>query len=145
MQRFLLVKGGMIAATAVLMLLIGVPAQAATRDMVGSVSVINPSVSAPNYFEVGPFLFGKNQGAYAVDAGFKTVMVTGASASTTVSRQVTLPADHLKFSGFQQRLFPTFANVGNGQTEIRIVWDFEHGLSVQAPDSVGMRSRLAHA
>lgn len=115
MQRIISMRSGLIAGIAVLMLLVGVPAQAATRDMVGSVSVINPSVSAPNFFEVGPYLFGKAQGGYAPDAGFKTIMVTGASASTAVGRQITLTPNQLAFSGFQQRLFPTFANVGNGQ------------------------------
>ena len=113
MQRSIWLRTGISVATALAVLWVGVSAQAATRNMVGSVGAINPSLSPPNIWEVGPYLFGKNGGPYGIDAPPKTISVAGATAGTFVGRQVTLPASRVAFSGTQLRLFPTFPSVGN--------------------------------
>ena len=89
-------------------------AQSSTRSMVGAVSVINPSVSPPNFFEVGPEIFGRKVGTYPPDRGAGTLQVAGTAAGTSTARQVTIPAGNLNFTGFQRRDFPTFPSVGNG-------------------------------
>jgi len=63
--------------------------------MTGSLGVINPSTATPFLFESEVGVFGKKMGAYAPTDGFKTISVTGATASTAVGRQVTVPANRL--------------------------------------------------
>ena len=57
-QRSTWLRGGIIAATALGLVLLGFSAQAATRNMVGSIGVLNPSVKTGATWETGPFLFG---------------------------------------------------------------------------------------
>lgn len=87
-------------------------AGAATRSMTGSLGVINPSTATPFLFESEVGVFGKKAGAYAPTDGFKTISVTGATASTSVGRQVTVPANRLNWAGDRIRFFPSFGNVG---------------------------------
>jgi hypothetical protein len=79
--------------------------------MVGSLGVINPSVAPPFFHTEGPAVLGKKIGPYAPTDGFKTVSVAGATTSTFVGRQVTIPSHVLDFSQLQIRDFPAFAAV----------------------------------
>jgi hypothetical protein len=88
-------------------------AQAATRGMVGSVGMINPSVAAPFFFGTGPYVLGKKVGPYAPDAGFTTVSVAGTATGTTVGRTVTLAAGKFDFASVAIRNFPAFPGVAN--------------------------------
>jgi hypothetical protein len=88
-------------------------ADAATRNMTGSLGVQNPSTSAPFLFESGPTVLGKKQGAYPPTAGFATVEVAGATPGTFVGRAVNLAANKINFGGSAFRDFTAFPNVGN--------------------------------
>ncbi|MEZ4331404.1 MAG: PEP-CTERM sorting domain-containing protein [Myxococcota bacterium] len=101
-----------IGVGAIALLIGATAADAATRGMVGSLGVQNPSVAAPFLFEGGPVMAGRKQGVYPPTTGFKTVQVTGATANTSVGRQVTLAANKLNFQGGQFRDFTAFPNVG---------------------------------
>lgn len=103
-----------IVATGAIAVLLGAGAgQAATRGMVGSLGVQNPSTLAPFFWEGGPAVLGKKQGAYPPTAGFATVQVAGAETGMTfVGRQVTLAANKMNFAGGRFRDFPSFPNVG---------------------------------
>ncbi|MBW2424854.1 MAG: hypothetical protein JRG86_11420, partial [Deltaproteobacteria bacterium] len=100
-----------LAASALSLLFVVASAQAATRNMVGSVGVINPSVAPPNYFGHGPQVLGKKVGPYAPDAGWATLQVAGTTTGTFVGRQVTLPANRMNFSGIAFRDFAAFPTV----------------------------------
>jgi hypothetical protein len=113
MQRSNRVRGAILVASALSIFFAGASAQAVTRNMVGSVGVINPSVEPPFFFEVGPGVFGKKAGPYAPTDGWKTISVDGTTTSTFVGRQVTLPANKMNFSGIQFRDFPAFPVVAN--------------------------------
>ena len=113
MHRSEWIRGSIIAAGALSLLLIGGSAQAATRSMVGSLGVINPSVADPFFFTTGPEVLGKKAGPFAPDRGATTVSVTGAAATTSVGRQVTVAQNKLGFSGTQIRDFAAFPTVAN--------------------------------
>jgi hypothetical protein len=81
--------------------------------MVGSIGVINPSVSPPFFFETGPSVLGKKVGPYAPDRGWTTVDVAGTGTGTYVGRTVTIGAGKLNFSGTVLRSFPAFPGVAN--------------------------------
>ncbi|MBK7950752.1 MAG: hypothetical protein IPK00_18850 [Deltaproteobacteria bacterium] len=104
---------GIVVAGAIALLLGAVTAGAATRNMVGALGVLAPSVEAPYAFESGPAVLGKKQGVYPPTAGFATVQVAGATAGTFVGRQVTLPPNKMNFVGGNFRDFPAFPNVGH--------------------------------
>lgn len=86
-------------------------ASAATRNMVGSWGVQNPSVGAPFLFEGGPKMMGRGRGAYPPNAGFQQVQVTGAPGATAVGRQITIPANLINFSKMGFRDFTAFPSV----------------------------------
>ncbi|MEZ4331405.1 MAG: PEP-CTERM sorting domain-containing protein [Myxococcota bacterium] len=100
-----------IASGAVALLLGTGMAQAATRGMVGSLGIQNPSVAPPFLFEEGPAMLGRKQGVYPPTAGYATVQVTGATASTAPGRQVTLAGNKMNFQGGRFRDFTPFPNV----------------------------------
>ncbi|MEZ4331403.1 MAG: PEP-CTERM sorting domain-containing protein [Myxococcota bacterium] len=104
--------GGSMMSSLLLLLLGAGDAAAATRGMVGSLGVSNPSVAPPFLFESDPAVLGKKQGIYPPTAGFTTVDVTGATGSTSVGRQVTLGANKMNFQGGRFRDFTAFPNVG---------------------------------
>jgi hypothetical protein len=93
------------------LLWVGGSAQAATRSMVASLGVINPSVVAPNFWERGPLMVGRGVGVYAPDQVAGTVDVAGATTGTSVGRQITLAANKLDMIGFQFRDFAAFPTV----------------------------------
>lgn len=101
-----------IAVTAIVAMYGAGSVEAATRNMTGSLGVQNPSTVAPFLWEGGPAVLGKKQGVYPPTAGFATVQVAGAAASTFVGRQVTLAANKMNFNGGRFRDFPAFTNVG---------------------------------
>ncbi|MFO0688220.1 MAG: PEP-CTERM sorting domain-containing protein [Myxococcota bacterium] len=101
-----------VAAGAIALLFGAGSAEAATRNMTGSLGVQNPSTSAPFLWEGGPAVLGKKQGVYPPTAGFATVQVAGATAGTFVGRQVTLAANKMNFNGGRFRDFTAFPNVG---------------------------------
>jgi hypothetical protein len=111
MQQSIWIRSLVLAASALSLLFVGASAQAAPRNMVGSVGVINPSVAPPNYFGHGPQVLGKKVGPYAPDAGWATLQVAGTTAGTFVGRQVTLPANRMNFSGVAFRDFAAFPTV----------------------------------
>jgi hypothetical protein len=113
MQRSIWIRGAIVGATALSMLFVAVSSHAATRNMVGSMGAINPSVEPPFYFETGPAVFGKKVGPYAPIDGWKTLDVAGTTPGTFVGRAVTLPAGRMNFVGTQFRNFPAFPTVGN--------------------------------
>lgn len=113
MQRSIWIRGMVLATAALSMLFVAASAQAATRNMVGSFGVINPSVAPPFFFTAGPHVLGKKAGPYAPTAGWATVQVDGATASTFVGRQVTAPAGVMNFSGNVFRDFAAFPTVAN--------------------------------
>ncbi len=88
-------------------------AGAASRSMIGSVLVENPSAG----FELQPGVYGRKVGGVGPDTypptdGAQIVDVLGTATGTSVGRQVTLPASILNRTGFEFRDFPAFANVG---------------------------------
>lgn len=99
------------SASAVGLLISGSTAGAATRAMVAALGVQNPSTLAPFFFEGGPRVVGKKFGAYPPQAGPVNVNVLGATAGTSVGRQLTLPANLLAFAGGRFRDFPSFPTV----------------------------------
>ncbi|MBW2496941.1 MAG: PEP-CTERM sorting domain-containing protein [Deltaproteobacteria bacterium] len=113
MQRSIWIRGVVLATTALSMLFVAASAQAATRNMVGSFGVINPSVAPPFFFTAGPHVLGKKAGPYAPDEGWDQVEVLGTTASTFVGRQVTAPAGVMNFNGVVFRDFAAFPTVAN--------------------------------
>ena len=113
MKRLSRSRGTVLLVSALSMCFAALSAHGATRTMVGSVGVINPSVEPPFFFEGGPGVFGKKAGPYAPTDGWKTISVDGTTLSTFVGRQVTLPANRMNFSGIQFRDFPAFSVVAN--------------------------------
>jgi hypothetical protein len=113
MQRSIWIRGVVLATAALSMLFVGASAQAATRNMVGSFGVINPSVAPPFFFTAGPHVLGKKVGPYAPDAGWTSVEVAGTTASTFVGRQLTLAAGKMDFNGEVFRDFAAFPTVAN--------------------------------
>jgi len=113
MRRWNWICSGLLAASALFMFFVGSSAHAATRNMVGSIGVINPSVAPPFFFTSGPQVLGKKQGPYAPDKGWTTVDVAGTTATTFVGRQLTLAAGKLDFSGQVFRDFKAFPSVAN--------------------------------
>ncbi len=99
------------AAGAMGILLCAGGSSAATRGMVGSLGVQNPSVHAQFLFEGGPAVAGKKQGNFPPTIGFKTVQVAGTAPGTFVGRPVTLAANKLDFQGRQFRSFMGFPDV----------------------------------
>jgi hypothetical protein len=89
-------------------------AGAATRSMIGSITVENPS----NGFELSPGVYGRKVGGagantYPPTAGALTVDAVGAgTAATTVGNSIAVGAGKLNRTGFQFQDFPAFANVG---------------------------------
>ena len=113
MQRSVWLRSGLAVAMGLALLLGVSSAQAATRSMVGSLGVVNPSTAPPFFFGGGPGIAGKKFGPYAPTTGFKTISVSGATTSTFVGRGVTVPANLLNFSSTVLRDFPAFPGVAN--------------------------------
>jgi hypothetical protein len=113
LERSIWIRGPIAIASVLALLLAGVSAQAATRPMVGSIGVINPSTAPPFFFEGGPAILGKKVGPYAPTTGWTTINVAGTTAGTFTGRTVTLAAGQLDFSGLQIRDFPAFPGVAN--------------------------------
>jgi hypothetical protein len=113
MQRSNWVRGLLVTASLLSLLLTAVSAQAATRNMVGSLGMINPSVAPPFFFSTGPQVLGKKVGPYAPDTGWTTVDVAGTGATTFVGRQVTLGAGKMNITVVQVRDFSAFPSVAN--------------------------------
>ncbi len=96
-------------------LLLTVPATAATRSMTGTLNVDNPSNGGVS--EGGPGVFGRKVGGvgpntFAPTDGAKAIDVAGATTSTFVGRQITVPQSALNLNGVKSRNFPPFTNVG---------------------------------
>ena len=113
MPRATSLRVAFLALSALVPLFLGSSAQAATRSMVGSIGVINPSVAPPFFFEVGPSVLGRGAGPYAPTKGWQTIAVAGTTPGTFVGRTLTLGAGQLDFSGLKIRDFPAFPNVAN--------------------------------
>ncbi len=88
-------------------------AGAASRNMIGSIFVENPSAG----FTLVPGVYGKKVGGVGPNTfpptdGTQIVDVLGTATGTSVGRQLTIPAGVLNRTGKDFRDFPAFANVG---------------------------------
>jgi hypothetical protein len=87
-------------------------AGAASRNMIGSVFVENPSAG----FTLVPGVYGRKVGGLGPNIfpptdGAQVVDVLGTATGTSIGRQVTVPASVLDRAGVDFRTFPAFANV----------------------------------
>ncbi len=103
--------GWIVSASALTLVLGAGLSSAATRGMVGSLGIQDPSVKAPFLFEGGPAVAGKKQGVFAPTVGYQTVQVAGTATGTAVGRPVTLGAGKLNWAGKKFRTFMGFPNV----------------------------------
>jgi hypothetical protein len=91
-----------------------------SRNMTGSLGVINPSVTGLGLplFNRGPQMLAYTLGSFSPQNPAydftKTVMVTGTTAGTSTGRAVTLPAGAFFLKGHQFRTFKDFAKVAHG-------------------------------
>jgi len=93
------------------LMLVASHADAATRTMTGTLSVINPSTQIPFLHESGPGGYGRGRGTKPPTTGPKTINVAGTAAGTSVGRQITIPAGRLNFNGRGFRDFPLFPQI----------------------------------
>ena len=105
---------GLVAISYAMTALFALQAGAASRSMIGSILIENPSAG----FELAPGIYGKPVGQqvggnfYPPTADVPQVSVAGTTAGTSVGRTITVPANRLNRSGFAYNVYPAFSNVG---------------------------------
>ena len=113
MMKRIFVQGLVGVATLAVVAVSATTAGAASRNMVGSLLVENPSAG----FELPPGVYGRKVGSAGANTlpptdGVQVVDAEGTAASTFVGRQINLPGSILSRTGFKFQDFPAFGNVG---------------------------------
>jgi hypothetical protein len=106
-------RKAVLAIAIALSALVASQAGAASRNMVGSITIENPSAG----FELTPGIYGKPLGGAGPDLypptdGPRNVSVAGTAATTSVGRQISIAANEMNRTGFDYNVYPAFANVG---------------------------------
>jgi hypothetical protein len=135
MQPMSWLRTSIFVGGALTLLFASASAQAETRNMVGSLGVVNPSTAPPFFFGGGPTILGKKLGPYAPNAGWTTISVDGTTPNTFVGRQVTLAAGKFDFTELVVRDFPAFpsvANLTNSAMSVQLGATFAEGAGALA-------------